>query len=98
MPRFRFVSRWILQAILTSQCPSPHILQVELDALSAVLEVGEREDTWEKQERAIIRFTAVTRGGGYKHLPLFVDGVGRKGAGMGLATCVGDVPSTVAPR
>ncbi|KAL1408778.1 hypothetical protein Q8F55_005591 [Vanrija albida] len=69
-------------------CPSPHSLQLELDTLAAVLEPQEREDTWEKFERAIIRFAAVTRGGGYKHLDAYVRGVGNKGVGLKLVDCM----------
>ena len=63
-------------------------MQTEVDSLSAVLSLGEKEDTWEKLEKAVIRFAAVTRGGGYKHLAQYVDGVGRKGVGLQLAACV----------
>lgn len=73
---------------LTSQCPTPQHLQAELDALAGPLALPEKEDTWEKMEKALIRFAGVTRGGGYKHLPLFVDGVGRKGVGGDIAACV----------
>ncbi|EIW67432.1 hypothetical protein TREMEDRAFT_74579 [Tremella mesenterica DSM 1558] len=90
-------------------CPTPHNLQAELDALAAVLDLGEKEDTWEKMERAIIRFACVTRGGGYKHLTVFVDGLGRKGLGLKLAACMlsdrgrlsgvsTDLLQTLAPR
>lgn len=71
------------------QCPTPHALQIELDALATVLEPDEREDTWEKFERALIRFAAITRGGGYKHLELYVRGVGNKGVGLRIVDCVG---------
>lgn len=54
----------------------------------AILELREQEDTWEKMERAIIRFTGVTRGGGYKHLPVFVDGMGKMGVGLKVGACV----------
>ncbi|TXT10770.1 hypothetical protein VHUM_02275 [Vanrija humicola] len=69
-------------------CPSPHSLQLELDSLAAILEPQEREDTWEKFEKAIIRFAAVTRGGGYKHLDAYVRGVGNKGVGLRLVDCM----------
>ncbi len=39
-------------------------------------------------EKGIIRFTGVTRGGGYKHLDLFVRGVGNKGVGLRIVDCV----------
>jgi len=63
-------------------------LQAELDSLANTLALGEKEDTWEKLERAVIRFTAITRGGGYKHLAQYVEGVGRKGVGLQVAACV----------
>jgi hypothetical protein len=46
-------------------------------------------------ERGIVRFAGVTRGGGYKHLPLYIEGLGRKGVGMGVAACVSSVDATV---
>lgn len=70
------------------QCPTPQSLQAELDSLAGFLDLGEREETWEKMEKSVIRFTAVTRGGGYKHVSMYVDGVGRKGVGPQLAACV----------
>ena len=73
---------------IDEQCATPQQLQTELDALTAVLELGEREDTWEKMERALIRFAGITRGGGYKHLPLFTDGIGRSGLGLAITACV----------
>ncbi|ORY35360.1 clasp N terminal-domain-containing protein [Naematelia encephala] len=69
-------------------CPTPQHLIAELDAFSAILALGEREDTWEKLEKAVIRFAGVTRGGGYKHLALYVEGVGRTGVGMNVAACM----------
>jgi hypothetical protein len=39
-------------------------------------------------EKALIRFAGVTRGGGYKHLPLFIEGMGRKGCASKVAECV----------
>jgi hypothetical protein len=70
------------------QCPTPQHLQAELDSLTAVLALGEKEETWDKMEKALIRFAGVTRGGGYKHLPLFTDGIGRKGCASKVAECV----------
>ncbi|WRT68225.1 uncharacterized protein IL334_005201 [Kwoniella shivajii] len=69
-------------------CPTPHHLKEELETLTWALEPEEKEDTWEKFERAIIRFSAVTRGGGYKHTDLYIEGVGRKGVGPKLAKCM----------
>ncbi|OCF57433.1 hypothetical protein L486_04891 [Kwoniella mangroviensis CBS 10435] len=69
-------------------CPTPQHLRDELDTLTWALEPEEKEDTWEKFERAIIRFSAVTRGGGYKHTELFVEGVGRSGIGKKLVKCM----------
>jgi hypothetical protein len=56
--------------------------------LTAILALGEKEETWDKMEKALIRFAGVTRGGGYKHLPLFTDGIGRKGCASKVAECV----------
>jgi hypothetical protein len=39
-------------------------------------------------ERALIRFAGITRGGGYKHVALYVEGIGRKGLGMNITACV----------
>ncbi|KAK8854943.1 hypothetical protein IAR55_003682 [Kwoniella newhampshirensis] len=69
-------------------CPTPQHLQAELETLTYALEPEEKEDTWEKFEKAIIRFAAVTRGGGYKHLEMYIEGVGRKGVGPKLAKCM----------
>ncbi|WWC63115.1 uncharacterized protein I303_105715 [Kwoniella dejecticola CBS 10117] len=69
-------------------CPTPQHLKEELDALTWALEPEEKEDTWEKFERAIIRFSAVTRGGGYKHTEQYVNGVGRGGIGKKLVKCM----------
>ena len=90
------LAAWTLAEL---QCPTTQHLQAELDDLQAVLDLGEREDTWEKMERAIIRFAAITRGGGYKLLPLYVEGVGRKGVGLQLAACVSPAlaPASVGP-
>lgn len=80
-----------------AQCPTPQHLQIELDALAAVLELREQEDTWEKMERGIIRFTGVTKGGGYKHLPLFIEGVGKMGVGLKVGQCV-SLPASADPK
>ncbi|WVW85778.1 hypothetical protein I302_107816 [Kwoniella bestiolae CBS 10118] len=69
-------------------CPTPQHLREELDTLAWALEPEEKEDTWEKFERAIIRFSAVTRGGGYKHTELYLEGVGRSGVGKKLVKCM----------
>jgi hypothetical protein len=63
--------------VTNQQCPTPQHLQAELE-----------EETWDKMEKALIRFAGVTRGGGYKHLPLFTDGIGRKGCASKVAECV----------
>ncbi|XAO25856.1 hypothetical protein I312_104686 [Cryptococcus bacillisporus CA1280] len=60
----------------------------ELDSLAYALEPEEREDTWEKFEKAIIRFTAVTRGGGYQFTESYVEGVGRGGVGSKIVRCM----------
>ncbi|BEJ10984.1 hypothetical protein CspHIS471_0104060 [Cutaneotrichosporon sp. HIS471] len=69
-------------------CSTPQILQVELDVLATALSLPEREDTWEKMEKGIVRFTGVSRGGGYKHVDLFVRGVGNKGVGLRIVDCM----------
>ncbi|OCF30647.1 hypothetical protein I316_07695 [Kwoniella heveanensis BCC8398] len=69
-------------------CTTPQQLRDELDTITWALEPEEKEDTWEKFERAIIRFAAVTRGGGYKMTDMFVEGVGRNGIGAKLAKCM----------
>lgn len=53
-----------------------------------MLEPGESEATWDRLERAIIRFAAVTRGGAYKHMDAYVVGVGNKGVGLKIVDCV----------
>jgi hypothetical protein len=74
--------------VTNQQCPTPQHLQAELENLNAILALGEKEETWDKMEKALIRFAGVTRGGGYKHLPLFTDGIGRKGCASKVAECV----------
>ncbi|WVQ99840.1 hypothetical protein IAU59_006983 [Kwoniella sp. CBS 9459] len=69
-------------------CTTPQQLRDEIDAVTWALEPEEKEDTWEKFERAIIRFAAVTRGGGYKMTEQFVEGIGRNGVGVKLAKCM----------
>jgi hypothetical protein len=39
-------------------------------------------------ERALLRFAGITRGGGYKLLPLYTDGIGRSGMGLAITACV----------
>ncbi|WVO15904.1 hypothetical protein L204_103569 [Cryptococcus depauperatus] len=69
-------------------CPTPRNLVEELDNLTYALQPEEKEDTWENFEKAILRFSAVTRGGGYKHREPFVEGVGRGGVGGKLVRCL----------
>ncbi|TYJ52628.1 hypothetical protein B9479_006760 [Cryptococcus floricola] len=69
-------------------CPTQRHLLEELDELAYALEPAEKEDTWEKFEKAIIRFAAVVRGGGYKFTETFVEGVGRGGVGTKLVRCM----------
>ncbi len=71
-----------------TQCTSAEQLQIELDKLADVLTLEEGEDTWEKLERAVIRFAGITRGGGYKFTGVFMEGVGKKGTGLRLVQCV----------
>ena len=79
---------YISLIVPNQQCPTPQHLQAELENLDAILALGEKEETWDKMEKALIRFAGVTRGGGYKHLPLFTDGIGRKGCASKVAECV----------
>lgn len=90
--------------VLTSQCPTPQHLQAELDTLTRVLDPGETEENWDKMEKAIIRFTAVVRGGAYKHHDLFMMGVGKVN-GHKISSCVSRwvvyqliLPDIVRPR
>ncbi|WVQ74733.1 hypothetical protein IAR50_004337 [Cryptococcus sp. DSM 104548] len=69
-------------------CPTQRHLIEELEELAYALEPAEKEDTWEKFEKAIIRFAAVVRGGGYKFTETFVEGVGRGGVGTKLVRCM----------
>ena len=71
-----------------TKCPTPGHLQAELERLVDVLTPPETEDSWEKMEKAIIRFAGITRGGGYKHVDVYVGGVGRTGIGSRLVDCV----------
>jgi hypothetical protein len=45
-------------------------------------------------EKAVIRFAGITRGGGYKHVDVYVAGVGRTGIGSRLVECVSLVGDT----
>ncbi|WVQ81703.1 hypothetical protein IAT38_003828 [Cryptococcus sp. DSM 104549] len=69
-------------------CPTPQQLRAELEDFAYVLAPEEKEDTWEKFEKAVIRFSAVVRGGGYKHIDVFVEGLGRGGVGAKLVKCM----------
>jgi len=59
-----------------------------LDGLAPIFEQPESEESWDKLERALIRLGSVTRGGGYKHVVVFVEGVGRQGFGPAIVACV----------
>lgn len=60
----------------------------ELETLEHALEGQEREDTWERFERGILRFAAVTRGGAHKFVAVYVEGIGVKGLGPKVVECV----------
>lgn len=70
------------------QCTTVETLQFELDKLQDALEGEEREDTWERFERGLLKFAAVTRGGGYRFGGVYVEGVGVKGCGARVIECV----------
>jgi hypothetical protein len=72
----------------TTQCPTPECLLQELDKLEQALDGQEREDTWERFERGILRFAAVTRGGAHKFVGVYVEGMGVKGLGPKVVECV----------
>ena len=63
-------------------------MQAEFEELAPIFEKPESEESWDKLERALIRLGAVTRGGGYKHVAVFVEGVGRQGFGPAIVACV----------
>lgn len=54
------------------QIASAGDLRHEADALQAILQLAETEDTWEKINRALKRFQAVVRGGATKFTDDFV--------------------------
>ena len=71
-----------------SQCTTPDQLVLELEKLEDALAPEETEDTWGKFEKALLRFAAVTRGGGYRHTDVYMQGVGIKGLGDKIVRCV----------
>lgn len=77
-------------------CPTVDILKLELERLAEALEPEETEDTWGKFEKALTRFAAVTRGGGHKHVDVYLQGVGLKGSGDRIVRCVSG--SALIPR
>lgn len=70
------------------QCTTLEQLQNELYQLETALAPEEREDTWEKMERAILRFAAITRGGAYKLGEPYIKSLGAKANGTKLVSCV----------
>ncbi|GHJ89308.1 hypothetical protein NliqN6_5710 [Naganishia liquefaciens] len=77
-------------------CPTVECLVEELEKLGQALEGEEREETWERMERGIARFAAVTRGGGYRFPGVYVDGMlSDRGRLSGVAT---DFLTSMAPR
>jgi hypothetical protein len=70
------------------QCTTPDQLLLELEKLEDALAPEETEDTWGKFEKALLRFAAVTRGGGYRHTDVYLQGVGIKGLGDKIVRCV----------
>lgn len=76
------------EADVFPQCPTVETLLYELEKLEEALEGEEKEETWERFERGLARFAAVTRGGGYRFGPVFVEGMGVKGLGGRVVECV----------
>jgi hypothetical protein len=70
------------------KCPTPDHLVMELEKLEDALTPEETEDTWQKFEKALLRFAAVTRGGAHKHVDVYLQGVGIKGLGDKIVRCV----------
>lgn len=70
------------------QCTTPDQLLLELEKLEEALFPEETEDTWGKFEKALLRFAAVTRGGGYRYTDVYLQGVGIKGLGDKIVRCV----------
>jgi hypothetical protein len=63
---------------------------MELEKLEDALAPEETEDTWQKFEKALLRFAAVTRGGAHKHVDVYLQGVGIKGLGDKIVRCVSE--------
>ncbi|KAF8530464.1 clasp N-terminal domain-containing protein, partial [Hysterangium stoloniferum] len=56
-------------------CDSLHSFQQELSTLSDALSATETEETWDRIERALIRFGAIVKGGGFRYEKELVDGI-----------------------
>ncbi|KAJ9110863.1 hypothetical protein QFC19_001372 [Naganishia cerealis] len=69
-------------------CPTVDTLLWELEKLEEALEGAEKEETWERFERGILRFAAVTRGGGHKFTEVYIEGMGVKGLGPRVVECM----------
>ncbi|KAJ9101103.1 hypothetical protein QFC21_003321 [Naganishia friedmannii] len=69
-------------------CPAVETLLWELEKLEEALEGAEKEETWERFERGILRFAAVTRGGGHKFTEVYIEGMGVKGLGPRVVECM----------
>jgi hypothetical protein len=57
------------------QCESVHQLEQELATLRETLSLEETEETWDRIARALARFSAIVKGGGYKFEKELVNGV-----------------------
>lgn len=73
------------------QCPTIDQLHTELSLFQQSLNLDETEDTWEKIERAILRFAAVTRGGGAKFGEEYVRIMGGREMGGKIVRCVSQI-------
>ena len=94
-PCIRVDSNWPHPNRMESQCTTPDQLVLELEKLEDALAPEETEDTWGKFEKALLRFAAVTRGGGYRHTDVYMQGVGIKGLGDKIVRCVSSDVKTI---
>lgn len=70
------LSKYYMSAInKMAQCESAGYLKQELAVCNEVLTLPETEDSWEKISRAILRLTALVKGGAYKYPQVLVVGV-----------------------
>ena len=73
-------------SLIVYQCESAQELQQEISVLRETLSLEETEETWDRIARALARFSAIVKGGGFKFEKELVHGV--KAAARPIASAV----------